>query len=557
MTHVLWRGSRAAQLRIASGLILFAYAFFHFLNIGMGLFSTELMDRFQAARHVVTRSLPGELLLFSALLVHPLLGAWRLTRRRVLRMPAGEWAQILLGLAIPFLLAEHIVFTRFAHDLLGVRDQYGYLIGLIWGTRDGVWQSLLLLVVWGHGCIGLHFWLRVLPVWRQVFPWYCGFVALVPGFALAGYLTEGRRVAARFADPEQRAGLQALYHWPDQAGFQRLIALSDRIWWVIFACFALVVLLHLLRLALRGRRSVRIAYVDGPKIASVPGPTLLEMSRAARVPHTALCGGRGRCTTCRVIVESGAEHLHPPEPAEARSLMAVKAPANTRLACQVRPTTGLTVFRVFRQDGRRRRVRGRQGQERQLAVLFLDMRGFTARTTGQLPYDVVFLLNRFFDAVVPPILSAGGQVDKYLGDGLLALFETEDTRSSARAGLRAAHGIGAALTAFNEELRREGSEPVRIGIGLHLGQVVLGHIGAGGHAPRTLIGDTVNTTSRLESQTKALGVEALVSQAVLEAAETGLDLPEMTGLELRGVNGVFTALPVERAEDLKWVIDAI
>ena len=113
-------------------------------------------------------------------------------------------------------------------------------------------------------------------------------------------------------------------------------------------------------------------------------------------PHTALCGGKGRCTTCRVIVEDGADQLPEPSDIEARSLAAVSAPEGARLACQIRPTEPITAFRMFRPDGARHRAHASQGQERQLAVLFLDMRGFTSRTTGQLPYDIVFLLNRFF-----------------------------------------------------------------------------------------------------------------------------------------------------------------
>ena len=176
------------------------------------------------------------------------------------------------------------------------------------------------------------------------------------------------------------------------------------------------------------------------------------------------------------------------------------------------------------------------------------MRGFTARTAGQLPYDVVFLLNRFFDAVVPAVTASGGKIDKYLGDGFLALFETADTASSAQAGLDAAAGIGRALDAFNAGLQAEGAPPVGIGIGLHLGNVVLGEIGAAGHAPRTLIGDAVNAASRLEAQTKPMKVELLISAAVLEAA--GLNRPDdLVPLELRGVDGVIDALPVPKAAD--------
>jgi adenylate cyclase len=212
------------------------------------------------------------------------------------------------------------------------------------------------------------------------------------------------------------------------------------------------------------------------------------------------------------------------------------------------------VFRVFRPEGGRQRSHASQGRERRLAVLFLDMRGFTSRTAGQLPYDVLFLLNRFFDAIVPPILRAGGTVDKYLGDGLLAVFDLSDAKASAQAALRAADWIGTALEAFNQNLALEGGERVRIGIGLHLGNLVLGEIGAAGHAPRTIIGDTVNVASRLEAATKDHGVGLLVSGDLLHAAGVDPDRFEMVTLTLRGVAGPVVALPLADPRDLGAIV---
>lgn len=541
---VLWRGSWTTRIRIASGLVLFTFALLHFLNLGLGLVSSELMEKAQSWRQVVTRSLPGEVILYAAMLAHMGLAIAKLAGRRTLRMPVSEAVQISLGLIIPLLLIEHIVHTRLAHEIYNVNDHFGYISVLIWGTADGAWQALLLLIVWVHGCMGLHFWLRITTWWDRWLPAMIGLSVLVPGLALTGFLTEGRRMHRLFQDQETRLALMEQFNWPDQETFGTLIATADYVlagFWVILAFGAVVYLGR----KLTGRRSaIRIQYVDGPEVSSQKGPTLLEISRANGVPHTALCGGRGRCTTCRVIIEDGADLLHPPNEAEARSLSAVNAPPNARLACQIKPTEPLTVFRVFRPDGRRGRAHASQGSERRLAILFLDMRGFTARTTGQLPYDVVFLLNRFFDAVVPCITGAGGSIDKYLGDGLLAVFETTDETSSAQAALQAAAGIGSALITFNRTLVAEGAPPVAIGIGLHLGDVVLGEIGAAGNAPRTLIGDTVNTASRLEGMTKELKVELLVSEPLLQSAEYDTDGLDMTTLELRGVSAPLRAVAV-------------
>ncbi|MEP3917400.1 adenylate/guanylate cyclase domain-containing protein [Ascidiaceihabitans sp.] len=545
----LWQGNLATRLRIGSGLILFAYAFFHFINIGLGLVSPTWMDAFQDSRQWITRSAIGSVVLYAAFGIHAILAFVKLAGRRTLRMPVWEAVQIILGLMIPALLITHIVHTRAAHEILNVDDQMGYIMVLIHGTWSGLKQSLLLLIVWVHGCAGLHFWLRPLPWWHRWQPALIGCAVLVPAFALAGFLVEGRRLVAAFADEDTQLDMMDNYNWPGPSEFAFLVKTTEWALTVFGAVILLVVGYYLLRKTLARRRAVSVHYIDGPAITAPKGLTLLEMSRANGVPHTALCGGKGRCTTCRVVVEEGLDLLHPPSEAEAKSLAAVGAGPKTRLACQIKPTDPTTVFRVF-QDGRKRRAHATQGEEKELAVLFLDMRGFTARTTGQLPYDVVFLLNRFFDAVVPAVTRNNGTIDKYMGDGFLAVFETADAHSSAQAALRATMGIAKALASFNVQLNAEGQPPVAIGIGVHLGDVVLGEIGAAGHAPRTLIGDTVNTASRLEAITKEHSAQVFLSQPLLKAA--GIDMPAsaMIELDLRGVADVLLALKVENAETL-------
>lgn len=556
VASMLWRGNWITRARIASGLILFTFALLHFVNIGLGLISPAATEAMQDVRQVITRSLPGTILLHGTVMVHAALALWSLASRRTLRMPLWNALQFIFGLLIPALLISHVVHTRLAHELFGVNDQMSYIPALIWGTPDGWLQALLLLLVWTHGCIGLYFWLRLMPWWPRVSPYLTMAAALVPAFALAGFMTEGRRMREVFADPVARDAAMAEYHWPGFDAFVTLIGIARIGVWIFLALLALAAAVHFARRIVRRRRSVRIRYVDGPEVTSPRGLTLLEMSRLHGVPHTSLCGGRGRCTTCRVVIEEGIENLAPPEPAELNSLRAVNAGPNTRLACQIRPTNPATVFRVFRPDGRRGRAHASHGQERRLAILFLDMRGFTARTAGQLPYDVVFMLNRFFDAVVPPILTEGGSIDKFLGDGLLAVFETADERASARAALRAAAGLSAALAEFNATLTAEGVPPIRIGVGLHLGELVLGEIGAASDAPRTIIGDTVNAASRLEGKTKELGVELLVSQPVLDCAGIDTASLDLIPLELRGVAEPIPALALASGQELAPLLAA-
>lgn len=551
MAHAIWRGSLATRIRIVSGLILMLYLSLHILNLATILISPTAFDTFQTARLWVIRSNIGTAVVGAALLSHIVLSLTKFVMARTLRMPLRDWLQITLGLLIPIMLVDHLIYTRGAHEMLGVNTMFGYVNHLIWGTSDGWAQAALMIIAWVHGIIGLHMWLRLADRWQRAVPWMLGLAVTLPILALTGYVTFARTMNGLLSNPRAEQVAHTAWNWPDADGFAQLTAASDNMTVVVWSILGAITAAFLLRRAIAAiARPIRIHYVDGPSVRAPRGQTILQTSHENGIAHTALCGGRGRCTTCRVIVEEGLEDLPAPSASEKRSLAAVNAPPNARLACQVRPTGMVRVFRVFDRDGKRGRAHASQGKEAQLAVLFLDMRGFTARTDGQLPYDVVHLLNRFFDEIVPPINAAGGTVDKYMGDGLMAVFETSTAGRSARAAVQAVQGIGAALAAFNQKLKGEGSAPVAIGIGVHLGNVVLGEIGAAGQAPRTLIGDTVNIASRLESETKARGAQVLVSVDTLQAA--GLRAPDdaVVSLSLRGREAPLEAVPMVDAADV-------
>src|SRR2546426_10519848 len=150
-----WR----SRLRLWSGCVLFLYVTLHLANHALGLISLDAMQAGRAWFVGLWRNPLGTAALYTSLLVHPLLALWSLYRRRTLRMPAWEATQVLLGLAIPPLLAGHFVGTRLAHDWYGQEDSYGRVVLLLWALRPvlGVKQSVLLTVAWLHGCVGLHF----------------------------------------------------------------------------------------------------------------------------------------------------------------------------------------------------------------------------------------------------------------------------------------------------------------------------------------------------------------------------------------------------------------
>ena len=535
----LWRGSIVQRLRLISGLVLFVFAATHFLTHALGLVSLEAMNAVGAYRVVVTRSLAGSVVLATALIAHVALAAWSLLRRRSWTMPPWQWVQIALGFLIPLQLLPHIVGTGVAARAFGVRTDYSYELARIW-TATILPQSLLLLAVWVHGCVGLHFWLRLWAGYTRALPVLFALAVLVPFAALAGVSVQGRAVAAVMADPTGAAALRAATRWPDAAAWEQIDA------WDIDARFAygaglaaLALTVGLLTAAALRRKRIAVRYVDGPRVWSEPGPTLLDISRRNAIPHVAVCGGRGRCSTCRVLVIEGAEHLTPPEADERRTLQAVAAGPHVRLACQACPTGSVTILPMLKAERAREigRAGPMAGTERDLAVLFVDLRGFTALTERRLPFDVIFILNQFFAAVGEPIHAAGGWIANYAGDGVIALFDDAAGMGGAcRAALVAAAGIDEAMIALNERLIAETRLPMRVAMGLHAGPHVMGSVGFGAGHPTAVIGLPMNVASRLEALAKQAGVQLALSRVVADHA--GLDTAglRMEPIEVRGLS---------------------
>jgi len=520
-----------SRLRLISGLVLLAFVLGHLLNHIAGLISVEAMNALLFLSIAPWRTAPGTALLVGAVVVHVALSLWSIFSRRTLRLRPAEAAQLGLGLLIPVLLAEHVIGTRGAHEALGVRTEYALVLYVHWvdDPLRAALQAVALLVAWGHAMLGLHFWLRVRPWYPAVRP--AGFAAalLVPALALAGWIAAGLDLRAAAQDPAFVAALlEGARVTPETPGFVERGRTAVQLGF-------LAVLLAILagrgaRVALRARRRPpRLIYRDLRTVDILPGGTALESLRAAGVPHASVCGGRGRCSTCRVRVGAGGEHLPPPEERERRVLERVGAPPDVRLACQIRPTHDLEVTPLLPptaapRDGWRRPAY-LQGQEREIAVLFADLRGFTRLSDNRLPYDVVFVLNRYFAAMGRAVETSGGRLDKFIGDGVMALFGIETgAAEGCRRALACARAMADALDTLNESLGGEIPEPLRIAVGVHAGPAIVGEMGYGDAKSLTAIGDAVNVASRLEAVAKELDVTLVVSDTAARLA--GLDLSD-------------------------------
>ena len=549
-------GLDQVRLRLWTGFVLFLFAATHLANHALGLVSLDAME---AGRHYFVgfwRTPPAELTLLLCALVHAGLGFWQLWQRRSLRMPPVEALQLLLGCLIPFWLVGHVLATGVLRRLADVRDSYAFVLEL--AGAPGLWSlTTLVTLVWLHGCIGLHRWLRLESWYRRLHALLLVLALLLPVLAVLGAVSGSRDYAQRkAADPAWAEALAREQRWPSAERRAQLVVAPERRITEGVQWFLLLLLAGRgVRYLVERRRHVRLTYPGG-RVVSVPrGLTVLEASRVRGVPHAAVCGGKGRCSTCRLRLGRGSAGLAPPSAEERRVLARIKAPEDVRLACQLRPAGDLAVTPLMPADAGMgavlREMDPRSGVEREIAVLFADLRGFTSFSEGRLPYDTVFVLNRYFAVMGAAIEDAGGRVDKFIGDGIMALFGLRTgPEPAARAALVAGRRMAEALDRLNLELAVELDQPLRMGIGLHLGPAIVGEMGHGRAVSLTAIGDTVNVASRLEMLTKELGCQLIASDRLGRRAGIDLEAFPLHEVDLRGRAGRLAVRLVADAREL-------
>jgi len=329
------------DLRLGSGLVLFTYLAAHLVNHALGLVSLNAAEIGLRVAVAVWHSIPGTVLLYGAAVIHLALAVRAVYQRRTLRMPPIEALRIALGFGMPLLLIGHFATARVGFELYGLRPDYHRIVWALWAS-DGEGRQLALLAPgWLHGCLGLNFAFGHRRLYQRLRPVLLSVALLLPVLAALGFAAMGRELAILGANSNWLETHVSIMDASQQHALARLrLGLLS----AYFGVIGLVVASRALRgLFERARPAlITISYPQGS--VRVPhGWTVLEASRRSGIPHRGKCGGRARCSTCRVQVIDGAGHCPAPGRDELRTLARIRATPEVRLACQLRPDADIAV----------------------------------------------------------------------------------------------------------------------------------------------------------------------------------------------------------------------
>jgi len=549
-----------SRLRLGSGIVLALYVAQHLINHSFGIVSIDAAEAYRKTVGAVFQTLPGLVLLYGAILFHTVIALRALYRQPGLRLPRWQAMQMLMGLAIPPLLVGHAVSNRGFAMLGDVDPNYYYVVTSISLKPEFLVKLLMLIgIIWIHMLIGLHFWLRIRQNYRRYLPISYALAVLLPAIAYIGIYRMLREASAWLDDSARLDQIYAANIAMNQHDVTLLRAIEGQAWISMGILLVLVLIARKIRLWRQARQgSYRISHTEHGNIDSLKGLSLLEALRQARIPHAAVCGGRARCTTCRVRVSHGLAELPEANDLESHALARIKAGNDVRLACQLNPRSDLSITPLVMANqplATTLHSGGVEGHEEYVVAMFVDMRGSTSLGERILAYDVVFILNRFFTELSKALSASNGHYAQFAGDGLMALYGLAPERKqyACRDALAGAADMLQRVEQLNQQLQREFNESVKIGIGIHGGDAIVGTMGPPRTPLLTAVGDNINIAARLEAKTKELDCDLIVSVATLDTEDIEFENGNIDEVEVRGRNNRVQVRLLKREQTARFL----
>jgi len=532
------------RARMYSGLVIFLYVTVHLVNHSMGLISLEVMEGLRQRVSAFNRNIVVSLTLYGALLVHTLLGFHHLLTRRSFKMSAKDWTQLVTSFALPLVLLPHMFASGYTPRFKDAQTSYKVVLDGMLEDGGIYFMGLFVIFVWVHGIIGITSMIKFHPVYQKYKNAFLVVSWLLPILAVLGAVTASKELAT---DIENNKIIMEQVYAEANIGKEleaELMQTGDMLMvnylFILLGVTLFVFVLHQVRKAFR---KIKITYPNGKEVRVAKGTSILEASREHRIGHVSMCGGRGRCSTCRVRVMSDIETLPPRNGIESLVAERLSLQDNVRLACQLRPTSAVEVRPLVNAPVETLTTEDRGtlcGREEEIVVMFVDLRGFTAISEKLLPYDTVYLLNQYFKIAGEAIVQSGGRIDKFIGDGIMALFtDGSGVEENSKNALLAAGKLAEGIKELSTETSSDFGSDLKFGIGIHAGTSVVGAMGYGENITDTAIGDCVNVASRLEQLTKEEECQLIITSDLYQRSGLSLKASYEKNVTVKGKSEAF------------------
>ncbi len=548
--------SLITRLRIITGLILFVYVFMHLLNHSFNLISIESADFVRKEFFSIIWQNPiGIFALYFSLIVHMFLGFYAIIIKKTFKLKMKDWIQIIFPVLALIMLLQHVAVSFIITKIFPGEETYELIFAAIHAAPDEYLSNTLLftfmtIFIWFHGVIGIDsyvkhkssqnkkflIYLRFLPIFK-IFYW------IFPTFSVLGFLVGLKEMSfitqIKALENIDKFLFSVLNKYIPQDAFPFVFQVKPLVmnYYPIFILIILILILwSVFKIKFFGK--IEVKYPGDKSVFITNGTTILEASKIGNISHQAICGGRGRCTTCRIKVVSDKNDVSKPNVNEIKAIERAGLDDGIRLACQLRPTNNISVIPLLNPNSTVQNLKNLfnlTGKEQETVILFIDLRDFTKLSETSLPYDVVYILNKYYAACGEVIEKNNGRLDKFIGDGIMAIFDKSNSINiNSKNAVLSANEISLKMKELNKEIDSEFSKKIKFGIGIHAGNTIVGMMGYGNNVSETVVGDNVNIASRLESLSKKFECELVISKYVANKANMNTIELQPKKVKIRG-----------------------
>ncbi len=528
------------KLRIFTGLILFVYVFMHLLNHSFNLISIQSADFVRKEYFSLIWQNPiGIFALYFSLITHMFLGFYAIIIKKSFKLKLKDWLQIIFPILALLMLIQHVAVSFIITKIFPGEETYELVFAAIHSTPDEYLSTTLLftfmtIFIWFHGVIGIDSYIKHKASQNKNLNFYFKFTLffklfywIFPTVSVLGFLIGLKEMSyvahIKTLENEENFMFSILSKFIPQDAFPYVLQVKPIVmnYYPIFVLILIILIVwSIIKIKFFG--TIKVYYPGTKSVLITKGTSILEASKIGKIPHQGICGGRGRCTTCRIKIISSKGDVIKPNINEIKAIERAGLEDGIRLACQLRPTNNISVIPLLNPNSTLESLKNLlnlTGKEQETVILFVDLRDFTKLSEKVLPYDVVYILNKYYAACGEVIEKNYGRLDKFIGDGIMAIFDkSKSINENSKNAIISANNISSKMKQLNKEIFSEFSEKIKFGIGIHAGNTIVGMMGYGNNVSETVVGDNVNIASRLESLTKNFECELVVSKYVASNA---------------------------------------